>query len=155
MLAETHLQMIIDVIFFVTIFILLWQLNRKISHQRPPLDRKMLIELERMMARSQEQVNLFLKAVEEREQTINKLLRQLDSQEKKLLILIEQSESLADQKGHGKLGFESKSSSERYDHILKMMEHGLSPEEIAKRSGLTEGEIQLVIELANTRSSRR
>jgi hypothetical protein len=138
--------MIVDIVFFVTILLLLWQLNRRIGQQRPPVDRKGLLELEKMMARSQEQADRFLQELTEREQGIHKLLRQLDSQERKLLILIEQAEALT--RGTG--GRDA--SPDPYAQVLQMIRQGLSREEVISRSGLTEGEINLVIELAQARA---
>jgi len=154
----TYLQLIIDIVFFVTILFLLWQLDRKIGKQRPPVDRETFLELEEMITRSQEQADQFLKAIEEREQGIQNLLRKLDSQEKKLLGMIEQaeglSEGLAEQQAALKKDPGPDSFTDRYAAILQMIRQGLSPEEVAKRSGMAEGEVNLVVALSQTRTDR-
>ena len=149
----THLELIIDIVFFVTILVLLWQLDRKIE-KRPSADHKSVLILEELMARSQEQTDQFMKVCEEREQGINTLLCQLDSQEKKLLVLIERakglSEGLAEQQAALKKGAGPASLTDRYAVILQMIRQGLSTEEVAKRSGMTEGEVQLILSLSKT-----
>lgn len=152
MISLLHMQIIIDVVFFVTILLLLHQLSKRMVKQPPPIDAKAVRELEKIMANSQEQVTHFLEAVAENETKMGKLIRQLDSKEKRLLILLEQAEALTEQIDSRKGESEPNSSGEKYEDILKMVKQGLSREEVARRSGLTEGEINLVIELAHARS---
>jgi hypothetical protein len=154
MISLPHIQILIDFAFFITIVLLLCQLNKRMVKQPPPVDKKAVGELHKIISDSQEYVNHFLKAVEENETAMNKLIRQLDSKEQKLIMLIEQAEALTQKSDSRKTASEPISSSEKYDDILKMIQQGLSREVVAKRSGLTEGEINLVVELAHARAGR-
>jgi hypothetical protein len=154
MISLPQIQILIDFAFFVTIVLLLCQLNKRMVKQPPPINQKAVCELEKIILDSQEYVNHFLRVVEENETAMNKLIRQLDNKEQKLIMLIEQAEALASQIDSRKTASEPISSSEKYDDILKMIQQGLSHEEMAKRSGLTEGEINLVVELSHARAGR-
>ena len=94
MLSSLHFQIIIDIIFFVTIVILLRQLNKRIVKNPPVIDESIVREFKKLMTDSQDFTNHFLRVVEENEQRLNKLSRQLDNKEKRLIILIEEAEAL-------------------------------------------------------------
>ncbi len=94
MLSSLHFQIIIDIVFFVTIVILLRQLNKRIVKDPPIIDESIVREFKKLMTDSQEFTNQFLGVVEENEQRLNKLSRQLDNNEKRLIILIEEAEAL-------------------------------------------------------------
>ena len=142
----------IDVAFFVIIMLLFSQIYRRISKIPPAVDEAKVLELKKMVTDSQEYTDQFLKAVEENELTLNKLARQLGDKEKKLILLLEEAETMIKNMDSRKAGSEPVYSTERYDDLLKMIRQGLSREEIAKRSGFTEGEINLVMELGKTRT---
>ena len=101
------------------------------------------------MTDSQDVTNQFLRVVEENEQRLNRLSRQLDNKENRLIILIEEADSLIKKIDLKKTNTgEMYSDEDRSKHIMKMIQEGISREEIAKRCGVTEGEINLITALA-------
>jgi hypothetical protein len=149
LLSSLHFQIIIDTVFFVTIVILLRQLNKRIVKEPPVIDESIIRKFEKLMTDSQDVTNQFLSVVEENEQRLNKLSRQLDNKEKRLIILIEEADSLIRKVDLKKTNTEEMYSDEdRSKYIMKMIQEGTSREEIAKRWGVTEGEINLITALA-------
>lgn len=148
MLSSLHFQIIIDIIFFVTIVILLRQLNKRIVKNPPVIDESIVREFKKVMTDSQDFTNHFLKVIEENEQRLNKLSRQLDNKEKRLIILIEEAEALINKVDSQKTSTERiYSDEEKSKHIIQMIQEGRSREEVAKRWGVTEGEINLITAL--------
>ena len=148
MLSSLHFQIIIDIIFFVTIVLLLRQLNKRIARNPPVIDESIVREFKKLMTDSQDFTNHFLKVVEENEHRLNKLSRQLDNKEKRLIILIEEAEALINKVDSQKTSTgRIYSDEERSKHIIQMIQEGRSREEVAKRWGVTEGEINLITAL--------
>jgi hypothetical protein len=148
-----HIQLVIDIAFFVVILLLLRQLNKRIARNPTGGDSATIGELKKLMTDSQNSADLFLKAVQESEERLNKLARQLDSREKRIVILIEKAESLIQTLTSQQASAASvDSGGERYGQIIRMSKEGLSREEIVKRLGVTMGEINLVVELEETKS---
>lgn len=148
MLSSLHFQIIIDIIFFVTIVILLRQLNKRIVKNPSVIDESIVREFKKVMTDSQDFTNHFLKVIEENEQRLNKLSRQLDNKEKRLIILIEEAEALINKVDSQKTSTERiYSDEEKSKHIIQMIQEGRSREEVAKRWGVTEGEINLITAL--------
>lgn len=143
-------QIVIDIAFFATIVLLLYQLHRRIAKKKPAVDTAMVQELKKIMKESQESADRFLKVVEENEMALNQLVRRLDDKEKKLIILLEEAEALIKEMDAKKVASRSVNSSERYEDLLKMIRQGLGREELINKSGFTETEINLVMELAKT-----
>lgn len=143
-------QIVIDIAFFATIVLLLYQLHRRIAKNKPAVDTAMVQELKKIMKESQESADRFLNVVEENEMALNQLLRRLDDKEKKLIILLEEAEALIKEMDAKNVASRSVNSSERYEDLLKMIRQGLGREELISKSGFTETEINLVMELAKT-----
>ena len=155
MLSSLHFQIIIDIFFFVTIVILLRQLNKRIVNDPPVIDESIVREFKRLMTESQDITNQFLRVVEENEQRLNKLSRQLDNKEKRLVILIEEAEALINKVDFQKTTTEKVySDEERSKHIIQMIQEGRSQEEIVKRLGVTEGEINLIMALEQIKAGK-
>jgi hypothetical protein len=148
LLSSLHFQIIIDIIFFITIVILLRQLNKRIAKDPPVIDELIVSEFKKLMTESQNFTNQFLGVIEENEQRLNKLSRQLDNKEKRLIILIEEAESLISKVDYQKTTIEKVySDEERSKHIIQMIQEGRSREEVAKQWNVTEGEINLITAL--------
>src|SRR5574340_518849 len=135
-------QIIIDIVFFIIIVILLRQLRKRLVKDPPIIDESIVREFKRLMTDSQDFTNHFLRVVEDNEQRLNKLSRQLDNKEKTLIILIEKAETLINKHGFQKETTQERcySDEERSKHIVQMLKEGRSREEVMKRSGVTEGE---------------
>jgi len=153
LLSLPYLQIIIDIIFFVTILLLLFLLQKKIGQKPPAIDVSTINEFKKLISDSENFSNQFATAMEESRQQINKLIKQLDDKERKLVMLLEEAETAIQNFSSKKAKSESDKTYNQYDEIIKMARQGLSLDEIAKRSGVTEGEINLVMELAKNRET--
>lgn len=154
MLSSLAFQIIIDLIFFVTIVILLRQLSKRIVKTPPVIDESIVREFKKLITDSQDHANQFLKVVEENEQRLNKISRQLDNKEKRLIMLIEEAEALINKIDLQKTTKEKiDSNEERSKHIIQMIQEGRSREEVAKRLGITEGEVNLITALEQIKAS--
>lgn len=148
-----YFQIIIDIAFFVVILLLLRQLNKRMA-RKPGADSATVEELKKLMTDSQNSTDQFLRTVQESEERLNKLARQLDNREKRIVILIEKAESLIQQMASQQVKVESVGSGgEKYEQIIRMVRQGLSREDVAKRLGVTMGEIDLVVELERAREA--
>lgn len=148
-----YLQIIIDIAFFVVILLLLRQLNKRMA-RKPGADDAAVAEFKKLVTDSQNSTDLFLRTVQESEERLNKLARQLDNREKRIVILIEKAESLIQQMASQQDKAESVGSGgEKYEQIVRMVRQGLSQEEVSKRLGITMGEIDLVVELEKARDT--
>jgi hypothetical protein len=153
LLSLLPLQIIIDTVFFITIVFLLQRLNKRIVKDLPAIDASTIHELNRLMTDSQVFTEQFLRVVEENSQRLHKLALELDQKEKRLTLLIEQAEVLITKIDSQKTKTEPiDPDAVRYDNIIKMIQEGRSKEDVAKRLGVAEGEINLIIELEHTRS---
>jgi hypothetical protein len=150
-----HFQIIVDIAFFVVIGLLLWQLNRRMARV-PGGDGTTVGELQKWMAESQNSADLFLRKVQESEETLNHLAREIESREKRVVIIIEKADKLIQEMTALQARSEPDGPDrERYGQIMQMVHEGLSGEEIAKRVKVSRGEIDLVIELEQAREGRR
>lgn len=148
LLSSLPFQIIIDLIFFSTIVILLRQLNKRIFKDPPLIDESIVREFKKLMTDSQDCTNQFLKVVEENQQRLNKISRQLDNKERRLIILIEEAEALINKVDSRNATTEKIcSNEERSKHIIQMIHEGKSREEVAQKLGVTEGEIHLITAL--------
>mgnify|MGYP003446993285 CR=1 FL=1 len=121
---------------------------KRIERDPPVIDESIVLEFKKLMTESQDFTNHFLGVVEENEQRLNKLSRQLDNKEKKLIILIEEAEALINKVDSRKTTTEKVySDEERSKYIIQMTQDGNSREEIAKQLNVTEGEINLITAL--------
>jgi hypothetical protein len=149
-----HFQIIIDIAFFVVIMLLLRQLNKRIARKPPGGDGATAGELKKLMTDSRDSADLFLRAVRESEERLNKLARLLDNKEKRIVILLEKAESLIQEMASRQAETESAGSGgEKYEQIVRMVQQGLSREEVASRLDVTMGEIDLVVELEQTKTA--
>ena len=148
-----YFQIIIDAVFFVVIVLLLHQLNKRMAG-KPGADGAAMAELKKLVKESQESADLFSRTVQESEERLNKLARQLDNREKRIVILIEKAESLIQQMSSQQAREEATGSGgEKYEQIIRMVQQGLSREEVAKYLKVTLGEIDLIVELEKARQA--
>lgn len=148
MLSLLHVQIIIEVVFFVAILFLLWRLKGNIDKYRPLADGSVMDRLNKIMADSQEFANGFVMQMEESKQAISRLARQLEEKEKRLAVLLDRAEAVMKQMDSGRGASEPALSAKRYDDVINLVRQGMKLEEVSKRSGLTEDEISLIMELA-------
>jgi len=150
----TYYQIIIDVVFFVTILLLLHRLSGKIAKRRPAVDTSMMDEVKDVMTESQTVTHQFVEAIEKNVQALNRLSHQLDEKEKRLVILLAQADSAIKSMEAKKEKTEAIPQVEGYEGVVKMVQQGLSREEVSRRTGFSEGEVSLVMELVRVRKEK-
>jgi ATP-dependent protease HslVU (ClpYQ) peptidase subunit len=154
LLSSLHVQIIVEVVFFGAILFLLWRLKREIEKYRPLADGSVMDHLKKIMADSQEFADGFVTQMEESKQALNRLARQLDEKEKRLSMLVDKAEAAMKQMNSERGDSESVLSTKRYDDVINLVQQGMNREEVSKQSGLTEGEITLIMELARARTGQ-
>jgi hypothetical protein len=148
-----HFQLIIDIVFFIIIMLLLRQLNNRMIKTQGDGD-GVVEQFKKIMAASQDSVELFLRAIQESEERLNNVARKLDGREKKIIILIDKAESLIQKLKFQGAEIESDDSDGgKYEQIARMVQDDLSREEVAVRLGITRGEVDLIVELEQARVS--
>jgi len=143
-----NVQIIIDLVFFVIIVLLMRQLNKNISHNTSVIDASIVQELRKTMMESNAAANQFIEVIEENKRVLRKLFLQLDDKEKILTTLVREAEKFIKKLDPGKAESNVDTSEKRHESVLKMIHQGHSLEEISKRSGFTEAEINLIVDLA-------
>lgn len=150
-----HVQIIVELVFFVAILLLLWRLKRNIEKYRPLADGSVIADLKQIMTDSQESADGFMTMLEENKQTLRGLAHQLDEKERRLAMLVVESEAAIKKLDEDRNKSGSAFSKKRYDDLIEMVRQGMSCEELAGQSGFTEDEINLVMacERAKTEQS--
>ena len=141
------LPMVIDVLFFGAILLLLQQLNGKISQKNKIVDAEVLNQFKDLLQESQTATDRFLTVIEQEVRTLQKLIRQLEEKERMMVSLLEAAEVSSEKLAHDRRPASPPPQSERNAEILTLVREGLSRETISQRTGFSNGEIELVIEL--------
>jgi hypothetical protein len=146
-----HYQMIIDVVFFVTVLVLLHRLSRKIAARPPAVDLQAMHEFKRVLSESKDATDQFLTALADNVRVLGKMIQQLNDREKALVMLLAEADESTGRLEIGKTGPAGVTPADRYGDVARMVQQGLGREEVAQRSGFTEGEIDLVKDLVLAR----
>jgi CHAT domain-containing protein len=154
LLSLLHVQIMVEAVFLGAILFLLWRLKRDIEKYRPLADGSVMNHLLKIMADSQEFADGFVTQMEENKQALNRLSRQLDEKEKRLAVLVDQAEAAIKKINSGQGDSATVLYENRYDDVMNLVQQGMNQEEASKQSGLTEGEIDLIMELARARSEQ-
>ena len=140
-----------DVILCLAIIILIVIVNREIKKRRGGPDENSLAEFRNLLNESQSSTNHLLEVMNESRKALKEIAYVLDEKEGKLRALVEESrieyEKLVAAVPHADKGKLDK----RYEEVIAMVKQGLSKKEICQRLELTEGEIDLIIDLDRTR----
>lgn len=154
MISPLHLQIVVDFSVFIVVVLLLRQMDKRLAKSRPPVDAALLDDFRKTITASQELADRFVDALEANKRMLSDLCRRLEEKEKTLTRQMENAERLMSPVDLRKGQPEAVSPEKRYGDIIEMMDQGLNREEISRRTGFTEGEITLVIELARSRTGR-
>ena len=154
MLSLPYFQIIAEGVFFVAILFLLWRLKRDVEKYRPLADGSIMDHLKKIMADSQEFANGFVTQMEENKHALKELARQLDEKEKRLAALLDKAEAAMKQMNSDRGDSEPVLSAKQYGDVINLVKQGMTREEASKQSGLTEGEINLIMELARSRTGQ-
>lgn len=144
-------QIIADIVLCGVIVFLLMRFGKVLDKSRPPLiDEKSLLEFQKLIAESREETAHFARALSEGCRKINDLALNLERDKKELIELMRSLEERGKQReeaGAVSAGCADKEEGTVYRRVLEMLATGMSVKEAAQRSGLTEGEVDLVREL--------
>lgn len=154
MLSLPYFQIIAEGVFFVAILFLLWRLKINVEKYRPLADGVIMDHLKKIMADSQEFANGFVTQMEENKHALKELARQLDEKEKRLAALLDKAEAAMKQMNSDRGDSEPVLSAKQYGDVINLVKQGMTREEASKQSGLTEGEINLIMELARSRTGQ-
>jgi hypothetical protein len=140
-----YVQIVIDLLLCGLMLYFLWRLGRA---RQPKAEGMTGERLEALIAESQEAANRFVEALSEGRRALKELSYLLEEKEARLQALLRQADSLVASAQVGK---------EATDHsqVLRLADAGLPAAEIAAQTGLTEGEVTLIIDLARSRDKTR
>lgn len=139
-------QILADIILCIAVVFILYLFTRD-SRKKPArnLDPAILDEFQRVLDASQRSVLNLVKAMDDSRRALKETAYALDERENRLRSLMAQSESMARAAGSGTGS--AAESEKRYESVLALARQGMTPDEIAGISGLTRGEIDLIIDL--------
>jgi hypothetical protein len=143
--------LIADVILCLAIIVLIVIVNREIKKRRGGPGENSLMEFTNLLNESQVSTNHLLEVMNDSRKALKEIAYILDEKEGKLRALVEESrieyEKLVAVVTHA----DKDKLDKGYEEVIAMVKQGLAKKEICQKLELTEGEIDLIIELDSTR----
>jgi hypothetical protein len=138
-------QSLADVILCIAIFFILFLITRE-NKKRPVrnINPEIIAEFQRTIDTSHNSINHLIKAMDESRKALKEIAYALDERENRLRSLIAQAENIVQK---SQIAIESEIRPDGYERVLAMIREGLEAEEIAGITGLTRGEVELMINL--------
>jgi len=151
-LNPVFLQIVLDLVLFAAIIILLWRVNANINNR--PLDplRKMTAELQALIIESQANADKFLQAMEQSRLALKEIALELELKEKRVKTILEKSERESEKIHPKTRDNDSNASQSKYSEVTDMINKGYSEEETASKTGFTQAEIALIIDLSRIKN---
>ncbi len=149
-------QIVADFVLCIAVIVLLTQLNRKQASPPPalsPLSEEAMREFKALLAESQQAANNFLESMEESRKKLREVVQLLDSKEKSCRDIIEQAGVVQDPPRNSLHEGTAPLPDEQFGRIIELSGQGLTEQEIARRTGLTEGEVVLVLDLHRSKEN--
>jgi DNA-directed RNA polymerase specialized sigma24 family protein len=143
--------LIADVILCVAIVILIVIVNREVKKRRSGLDEEALREFRKLLDESQSSTNHLLEVMNESRKSLKEIAYALDQKEGTLRTLIEESRIECEKIRKNAPPIEGAALEGKNEEVLSMAAQGFSKKEISQRLSMTEGEIELIIDLDRTR----
>ncbi len=149
------IQIGIDILICGLILYFLWRVGKK-THEPVVGDEQARQELRDLIAESQKSAQQFLDALAEGRKALKEIAYALDERESRLRTLCLRAEALtADAEPEDADTDDTPSASANQDQVLRMASAGASVPDIVRQTGLTEGEVRLIIDLARSRAENR
>jgi ATP/maltotriose-dependent transcriptional regulator MalT len=143
--------LIADVILCVAIVILIVIVNREVKKRRSGLDEEALREFRKLLDESQASAHHLLEVMNESRKSLKEIAYALDQKEGTLRTLLEESRIECERtRKHDSLN-EGALVERKNEEVLSMAAQGFSKKEISQRLSMTEGEIELIIDLDRTK----
>ncbi len=148
-----YIQLGIDALMCCLILYFLWRVGKMTAVQGPrhEADRR---ELQRLIAESQQSAQQFLDALAEGRKSLKELTYTLEEREARLQSAALRAEALTQRLEPKPDGGKPVPFVDR-EQVLRMAGEGAPLQEIGRETGLTEGEVQLIIDLARSRDKNR
>jgi hypothetical protein len=143
--------LIADVILCIAIIILIVIVNREIKKRRGGSDENSLMEFRNLLNESQVSTNHLLEVMNDSRKALKEIAYILDEKEGKLRALVEESRIEYEKLVAAVTHADKDKMDKRYEEVIAMVKQGLAKKEICQKLELTEGEIDLIIELDSTR----
>jgi ATP/maltotriose-dependent transcriptional regulator MalT len=140
-----------DVILCLAIIILIVIVNREIKNRRGGPGENSLTEFRNLLNESQASTNHLLEVMNDSRKALKEIAYVLDEKEGKLRALVEESRIEYEKLRASFPHTDKDKLDKRYEEVTAMVKQGLSKKEICQRLELTEGEIDLIIDLDRTR----
>ncbi|HQJ30409.1 MAG TPA: DUF2802 domain-containing protein [Syntrophales bacterium] len=138
------IQLLIDVLLCLLLVFFFWQMNRRGGEKKGPdltgADRE---QFQKFIEESRKLSAEFVASLEEGRKNLKSLAFALDERERRLRELLERSERLLNRES-GTQKTAVGEETDPYREVLKMVDAGLSAQEVADRLGMTAGEIELI-----------
>ena len=150
-LSLFYIQMGIDALMCALILYFLWKVGKITAHgQGSESDRQ---ELRRLIVESQQSAQQFLDSLAEGRKTLKEIVYTLDEKEARLQAVCLRAETLTarvvPETGGGASSFVDR------EQVLRMANDGASIPDIVRKTGMTDGEVHLIIDLARSRDKNR
>jgi len=133
-----YIQLFVDIIVCSAILFAVWRLNR--AQQKPLIDRDLLTELQQLITGSHAATATYLQAVDEGRKSAKEVAFLLADREKRAKELLDKINKTLQETAAAPVAV--------IPSIGKMAADGMAPEEIARVTGMNEGEVKLMIGLA-------
>src|SRR3990172_1502853 len=141
-------QLIADILLCIAFLFLLLRIGRNIQrHGIAAADDRYLSEFKKLLQDSQNDAARFFLKVDESIEKFKELALSLERKEESLKMLVQDVQWQEDKCGTMGRAIYEISSEKRHDQIMKLLETGLTAEQIAGCTGLTIGEVMLFVDL--------
>jgi DNA-binding NarL/FixJ family response regulator len=150
-------QILADFLLCFAIIFLLRQLNKKMVPLPPPspaVSEETMREFRTLLEESQHAANSFLESMEESRSKLREVVQLLDKKEKSCRDIIEQSIASKDPRRNDAHEGKPSLPDNQFREILEMSRQGLSEQEISRRTGLSEGEVVLILDLERSKKEK-
>lgn len=152
-LSLFYIQMGIDALMCGLIIYFLWRVG-KITAVHGPGSEPDRQELQRLIVESQHSAQQFLDALTEGRKALHEIAYALDEKEARLQNVCLRAEAHT-VRVEPKMNVGDASSFIDREQVLRMANDGASIPDIVRKTGLTEGEVHLIIDLARSRDKNR
>jgi hypothetical protein len=150
-LSLFYIQMGIDALMCGLIVFFLWRVGKITAGPGNGLDRQ---ELQRLITESQQSAQQFLDALAEGRKALHEIAYTLDEKEARLQNACRRAEEVVARVERKTDAGDASSFVDR-EQVLRMANDGAPIPDIVRKTGLTEGEVHLVIDLARSRDKKR
>jgi septal ring factor EnvC (AmiA/AmiB activator) len=153
-LSLFYVQIGIDALMCGLILSFLWRVGKKTPEPfvGGEQDRQ---ELQRLITESQQSAQQFLDALAEGRKALKEIAYALDERESRLQALCLRAETLTADAEQEADADDASPASVNQEQVLRMVVDGMSVPDIVRHTGLAEGEVRLIIDLARSRDENR